>query len=597
MTVWAELYVAEWLLAAVVVAGYAALLVTFARLCRLRHLRADLRGLFFAGGLVVLSLLPGTELPSSNHHLVIALTFAAFAAMLCLTDSFTRPRGLRMALAALLLLAWAYIGLPPPVHSFKLPFTPRVVQLTTLGWVASWAWIVLFGSMFARAGTVSTVVPSVASLASLTLLAVYGLRPDLVPPQTLQIGLGLLVLSLLLLPLERMLFTPTASAGAYAVGAIVAWATATCMLKNTALLAILLPLLLIGMPLFAAIGPPFAARRRMVSRPIHLHEAMTRAGYSPSQVALVEIAGTAYLCVLALLLVAIVEWHWAIKAAISILWLAAGLVVGYMAVRLMKPAQRRAGEPVRVRLFGLPIDALTMDQALEQARQFIRSGQPHYIVTCDASALVRAQEDEDFRRIVNQASLVTADGAGVVLAARLLGLPIDVRVAGCDMVQGLCQVAAEEDQPVYFLGAEPGVAEEAAENLRQRVPGLKVAGCQHGYFKPEEEEQVVRQIAAAKPAVLFVALGQPRQEKFIARHLQEIGACVAIGIGGSLDVISGRKKRAPVWMQRMGLEWLYRVAREPWRLPRLAALPKVVFMAFAELLRGPKSSSHPAEEV
>ncbi|MCD6350867.1 MAG: WecB/TagA/CpsF family glycosyltransferase [Armatimonadetes bacterium] len=250
-------------------------------------------------------------------------------------------------------------------------------------------------------------------------------------------------------------------------------------------------------------------------------------------------------------------------------------------------APQRAG-PVEVRLFGLRVHGLTMDEAMERAAQFIRSGQPHYFVTCDASAVVRAQDDADFREIVNGADLVTADGAGVVLAARLLGLPVEVRVAGCDMVEALCRVAAREGGSVFFLGAEPGVAEEAAARLAERVPGLKVAGCRDGYFKPEEEEEVVRQIAHLRPAVLFVALGQPRQEQFIARHIEEIGACVAVGIGGSLDVISGRKKRAPLWMQRAGLEWLYRVACEPWRLPRLKALPRLMFMVLEELVRGPQ---------
>jgi N-acetylglucosaminyldiphosphoundecaprenol N-acetyl-beta-D-mannosaminyltransferase len=140
---------------------------------------------------------------------------------------------------------------------------------------------------------------------------------------------------------------------------------------------------------------------------------------------------------------------------------------------------------------------------------------------------------------------------------------------------------------VYLLGAAPGVAEKAAEKLKQQVPNLIVAGCHDGYFTAEEEPLIVADIAARRPAALFVALGLPRQERWIKAHLQELGVPVCIGVGGSFDVISGLKQRAPLWMQRCGLEWLYRVAKEPSRLPRLAALPRLVFLTFAHLLRPP----------
>ena len=132
------------------------------------------------------------------------------------------------------------------------------------------------------------------------------------------------------------------------------------------------------------------------------------------------------------------------------------------------------------------------------------------------------------------------------------------------------------------------MAEKAAENLQVMAPGLQIAGCRDGYFKPEQEAEVVAQIAATHPAALFVALGIPRQELFIKQHMAALGVPVCIGIGGSFDVISGLKKRAPRWMQRTGLEWLYRVSKEPSRLPRLTALPRIVILSFRELLRAPE---------
>ncbi|MCX7599264.1 MAG: WecB/TagA/CpsF family glycosyltransferase [Armatimonadetes bacterium] len=543
----------------------------------------DWQGAVVAVGLVGAAY--ATAKPDLARLGIVAL---AAAPLLIPTDWIRGPRGLRalVALAAVLTLASDV----PLIDTVKLPFSTHFVTLGWAGWLVSWIWVALFGSMFARAGIVAGVAPGLAVLAGTTLWAICVLRPEATGETARLSAVALAGAGLGTGPFQRYLRTPACSAGAYLVGMVCGIVAAMGMMKDSALLALLLPLLLIGMPLFAVVGPR-ARAAKTEGRPRHLHEVLLEEGYTEAAVAAVALAGTAYLCVLAVLLVVIIEWSWVIKLAIVGGWAVLGGGLGYIIVRVMpRPLATHLG-PVRVGLFGLHLDALTMAEALERAREFIRSGTPHYVVTCDTPAVVRAQDDESFRRFVNGADLVTADGAGVVLAAKLLGLPVQVRVAGCDMVEGLCRVAAEEGQSVYFLGAEPGVAEEAAACLRERVPGLRVAGCHHGYFRPEEEELVVAAVAAAQPGVLFVALGQPRQEQFIASNLHRIRPLIAIGIGGSLDVISGRKKRAPVWMQRLGLEWVYRVVREPWRLPRLKALPRILFMVFRELLREPRPST------
>jgi N-acetylglucosaminyldiphosphoundecaprenol N-acetyl-beta-D-mannosaminyltransferase len=198
---------------------------------------------------------------------------------------------------------------------------------------------------------------------------------------------------------------------------------------------------------------------------------------------------------------------------------------------------------------------------------------------------VRAHDDAEYQEIVRAADMVTADGRGVLWMARVLGLPVTERVSGVDLVERICARARDKGYSVYLLGAMPGVAEEAARALETRCPGLKVAGTRHGYFTPEEEPEIVRQIAAAKPDIIFVARGAPRQEKWIRRHMAELQVPVAIGVGGSLDVFAGRVPRAPQWMQRTGLEWLYRVLREPKRLPRMWALPRLLWMTLWEALR------------
>jgi len=241
--------------------------------------------------------------------------------------------------------------------------------------------------------------------------------------------------------------------------------------------------------------------------------------------------------------------------------------------------------PPEVRMFGLRLHSVTLAEAEACAEGFIAEGHPHIIVTTDASGIIGALDDPELREIINSADLVTPDGAGVVLAARILGLPVRARCSGCDLVERLCRVATACGRSVYLFGAAPGVAKEAAVNLQKRVEGLQVGGSRDGYFQPEDEPGIVAAISAAKPAVLFVALGIPRQEKWIKSHMQELGVPVCIGIGGSFDVISGRKKRAPVWMQRVGLEWLYRTAKEPWRFPRLKALPRIVCLALGTRLR------------
>jgi N-acetylglucosaminyldiphosphoundecaprenol N-acetyl-beta-D-mannosaminyltransferase len=216
-------------------------------------------------------------------------------------------------------------------------------------------------------------------------------------------------------------------------------------------------------------------------------------------------------------------------------------------------------------------------RAMEILHRFIESGKPHLVVTADASGHVIARDDPEFLRIVNGAALITPDSTGVLWAARRLGTPLEERVSGVDLAEQLCADSARKGYGVYFFGAEPGVAEEAAEKIRERYPGAHIAGTAHGYIRtPEEEAAVIHDIQEKRPAVLLVAMGIPKQEKWITRHMDQLGVPVCMGVGGTFDVFSGRVDRAPVWMQRRGLEWLYRLYRNPRKLSKVATLP--VFM-------------------
>lgn len=239
----------------------------------------------------------------------------------------------------------------------------------------------------------------------------------------------------------------------------------------------------------------------------------------------------------------------------------------------------------RRELFGTQAHDVGLEAALRWARDRIVARLPGYVVTLNGSLLVQAARDPDLRALVNGAALVTADGIGVILAAWILGVPLSGRLAGIDLALALCAGAAAEGHRVFLLGGAPGVAEAAAAALRRHHPALQIVGTHHGFFGPQEEEEVRSQIRQARPELLLVALGAPRQERWMRLNSADLGVPVSIGVGGSFDVLAGRVPRAPRWMQRVGLEWLYRVVREPRRWSVVRTIPPLFLMAIRERLR------------
>lgn len=236
----------------------------------------------------------------------------------------------------------------------------------------------------------------------------------------------------------------------------------------------------------------------------------------------------------------------------------------------------------KVKILGIDVHRLTLQQALEKIIEFIEQGRPRIVVTANPEIIMRAQIDGEFARILAEAALVTGDGTGVVWASRRLGNPLPERVTGIELLNCLLPIAAQKQYRIYLLGAAPGVAERAARRMENAVSGLTIVGTHHGYLNPELEDRVVADIKEKRPHLLFVAMGAPRQEKWIASHLDELGVPVSIGVGGSLDVWAGEVDRAPVWMQKHGLEWLYRIWRQPARLKRAAVIPKFVLAVLKE---------------
>ena len=235
----------------------------------------------------------------------------------------------------------------------------------------------------------------------------------------------------------------------------------------------------------------------------------------------------------------------------------------------------------RVNILGVDVDAVTMAEAVDVVRRAMDTRAGVMVATANAEMLMRATHDEELRRILNASALVVPDGAGTVWAARHLGHAMPERVAGYDLAQELLRCAPAEGRRVYFFGSAPGVAEKAKAKAEQLYPGIEIVGVRNGFFSPADNAAIIAEIRAARPDLLLVALGVPKQEKWIAAHLAELDVPVAIGVGGTLDVMAGVMKRAPHLMQKAKLEWLFRGLMQPKRAGRLLALPKFVLKVHA----------------
>ncbi len=235
-----------------------------------------------------------------------------------------------------------------------------------------------------------------------------------------------------------------------------------------------------------------------------------------------------------------------------------------------------------LRILGIPVDRVTLKETLCRIETFIASGKPHLVVTADATAIVIAHSDANFRSLVESADLVTPDGNGILWAGKYKGHRFAERVSGVDILERLCALSAEKGYRLYFLGAEPGIADLAARQLQAKYPGCKIVGSHHGYFPSDSDIEVAQKIAMTQPDVLFAAMGMPRQEQFIRATEDLIRAKVAMGVGGSFDVYSGKTKRAPILIQRIKLEWLWRLMLNPSKISKVRLLPRFVLLVRKE---------------
>lgn len=227
-----------------------------------------------------------------------------------------------------------------------------------------------------------------------------------------------------------------------------------------------------------------------------------------------------------------------------------------------------------VSILGLPIQNVTMSEAVNDVYGFFGARESKIVVTPNAEILQMYSTDPAVKEALEKADYIVPDGVGVLMAAKRLGTPLKEKVAGVELSRNLLEKAAKEGGNVYLLGAKPGVAAEAKRCLEQEIPGVSIVGARDGYFKSEDEPAIIEEINGLDVDMLFVCLGAPKQELWMAEHKGDLKVGVMLGLGGSLDIFSHTLKRAPQWMIQCRIEWLYRVIKEPYRIGRIASLPK-----------------------
>ena len=241
---------------------------------------------------------------------------------------------------------------------------------------------------------------------------------------------------------------------------------------------------------------------------------------------------------------------------------------------------------MRIDILGVGFDNLTMTEAVARGCELLAGAGAPYVVTPNPEIVETCRAEAEAMAAVNGADLVLPDGIGVIYGAKLLGTPLKSRVPGIEFGTAMLPHCAETGKTVYLFGAKPGVAEQAAKNLCEKLPGLQIAGTHDGYFTDAESDVIAAEIRTSGADMALVCLGAPKQELFMKNHLDELHVRLMIGLGGSLDSFAGTVKRAPKWMIRCNLEWLYRLIKEPKRFGRMLRLPKYLFAVLGKRIRG-----------
>ncbi|ADQ06431.1 polysaccharide pyruvyl transferase CsaB [Caldicellulosiruptor hydrothermalis 108] len=253
---------------------------------------------------------------------------------------------------------------------------------------------------------------------------------------------------------------------------------------------------------------------------------------------------------------------------------------------ILKEALNSIKKKKSINVLDVRVDCVNFYKAKEKCIEFLATSSPHIVFTPNVEMIMLSQKDEKFKKVLNSSDLNIPDGIGVVWASKYFGEKLFERVTGFDMMMSLMPELEKKGCRVFLLGAKPGIAEKAKENLLKQFKNLEICGVYHGYFSEEENDTVVEIINSSKADVLFVAMGMKKQEEWIYKNKKKLKCKLIMGVGGSLDVLSGEVKRAPVMFQRLGLEWFYRLITQPWRFKRMLALPKFVLVVLKTRIFG-----------
>ncbi len=241
---------------------------------------------------------------------------------------------------------------------------------------------------------------------------------------------------------------------------------------------------------------------------------------------------------------------------------------------------------IRIDVLGIGFDSLSMDEATGLALSAMKDRSSKYIVTPNPEIVMLCRENKELASAVKDAFLVLPDGIGIVHGAKILGTPLKEKIPGIDFAQALFAPMAKAGMSIFLLGAAAGIAEEAGAALVSQFAGLQISGTRDGFFKDDENEAIIQRINSASPDLLLVCLGSPKQELWMRDNAAKLKVGLMAGLGGSLDVFSGTVKRAPAAFQKLGLEWLHRLIKQPSRAKRMANLPKFAFAVIGRRLKG-----------
>ncbi len=451
-------------------------------------------------------------------------------------------------------------------------------------------WLMTITNSIGQTDELGDITPITVFIASLTFFVVSILQKQgLIFAEILSLLLVIFSLAIIIIKKRKIITDEVNYFSSYYMffGLMLSVIAIVGVLKSTAALTLLTPLLILGFPIVDS-SYSFIANYlnnsylESVSES-RLRQQLIEQGFSWRGANLVIVAACIYLSIIA----AVVS----VKEDLYIFLFMIG--IGYLTYYLLRKLVLNGTNIIKVdesrkkvELFGVPIDCINNQEALNQLDCFVQEGEINHIVTPDTLAILRARKDEQYLNIVQKANLVTPDGSGLLWATAFLDQPLIERITGIDMINSICVLATKKNYKLYLLGAKEDVVCKAVENLEKKFPGISIVGFHHGYFNSHDfiadneelEENIIKDIIKKKPDFLLVGMGVPKQEIWIYKNKDKLKVPVSIGVGGSFDVISGNIKRAPLWMQKHGMEWLFRLIKEPKRIKRIMHLPYFIIL-------------------